>query len=154
MHFSFNNTSPINLMPSPETYRDQLIHRGYGYPLWNPNPHQEPPVELADGLCYPSAILLFNARILIRTKTTVGYIEHGKFLKLFNARLPLNDPSNRRGVPQNHTPLDLQEYRLESIPSLPFYLSSHTSSEKGAEGGVAVTYVLSFHFFPLYASVF
>ena len=36
-------------MPPAETYRDLLMHRGYGYPLWEPNPREALPVELADG---------------------------------------------------------------------------------------------------------
>ena len=37
----------------------------------------------------------------------VGYIKFGKFHKLFNARLPLNDPSNQQGFPDGHVPLQL-----------------------------------------------
>ena len=39
----------LQAMPPAETYRDLLMHRGYGYPLWEPNPREAPPVELADG---------------------------------------------------------------------------------------------------------
>ena len=37
----------------------------------------------------------------------MGYIKFGKFHKLFNARLPLNDPSNQQGFPDGHVPLQL-----------------------------------------------
>ena len=63
----------------------------------------------------------------------MGYIEDGKFHKLFNARLPLDDPSNRRGVPPGHIPLQLEEHTLDPIPSLPYYISSQTSSGEGAD---------------------
>ena len=32
-----------------EIYRDLLTPRGNGYPLWEPDPRGQPPVELADG---------------------------------------------------------------------------------------------------------
>ena len=66
----------------------------------------------------------------------MGYVEHGKFYKLFNARLPLDDPSNQRGVPPGHIPLQLEEDRLEPIPGLPFFISSQTSSGAGADASL------------------
>ena len=36
-------------MTSADIYRDLLTRRGNGYPLWEPDPREKPPVELADG---------------------------------------------------------------------------------------------------------
>lgn len=68
----------------------------------------------------------------------MGYVEDGKFYRLFNARLPLDDPRNRRGVPLHYIPLEVEEDTLGSIPRLPFYLSSQTSSGAGADVSVTV----------------
>ena len=66
----------------------------------------------------------------------MGYVEYGKFHKLFNARLPLDHPSNELGVPPGHIPLQLREYTLDPIPSLPSFISSQTSSEAGADASL------------------
>ncbi|GJE89753.1 hypothetical protein PsYK624_058590 [Phanerochaete sordida] len=59
-------------------YAEQLVSRGYGLPLWRPepaNPMDE--VEIGD----------------------VGYVSEGEFIRLFNAMRPADDPLNADGVP-------------------------------------------------------
>ena len=70
------------------TFRDQLAiaHPALGYALWEPDPGEHPPVEVAD----------------------VGFVSQGKFQRLFNALLPANHQSHQRfGVPENYEPLQL-----------------------------------------------
>lgn len=60
-------------------YAEQLVGRGYGLPLWHPEP-AEPfgEVEIGD----------------------VGYVSEGTFIRLFNALRPADDPINADGVPE------------------------------------------------------
>ena len=53
-------------MPPAETYRDLLMHRGYGYPLWEPNPREALPVELADGT-FQGPLCAYSCQTLICT---------------------------------------------------------------------------------------
>ena len=60
-------------------YAEQLVGRGYGLPLWHPEPTQNfGEVEIGD----------------------VGYISEGTFIRLFNALRPAGDPANAGGVPE------------------------------------------------------
>ena len=64
-------------------FRDKLAikYPAYGHALWDPLRHT---IEVGD----------------------VGYVLHGKFLRLFNALLPANHPSHEKsGVPESHEPL-------------------------------------------------
>ena len=61
-------------MVAYETYAASLVSKGHGYPLWEPDPGECAPVELAD----------------------VGYTSEGGFTKLFNASAGIDDPSNDR----------------------------------------------------------
>ncbi|KAF8575467.1 hypothetical protein K439DRAFT_1369932, partial [Ramaria rubella] len=68
-------------------YVNQLILQKEGYPLWDPDPQNEPAVEIAD----------------------VGYIKNGAFVRLFNASRPYGDKSNKYGVPEFYVPLEIGE---------------------------------------------
>jgi hypothetical protein len=72
-----------------DTYRDQLgkAYPGFGHALWGPGPGcARPPVEVGD----------------------VGYIHTGGFIRLFNALLPKDHPSQTRGVPEYYEQLQPQ----------------------------------------------
>jgi hypothetical protein len=66
-------------------YANQLIHKHNSYPLWDPDPQEQPAVEMAD----------------------VGYVWKGKFIRLFNAIKQPGDPSNTYGVPSPYRPLEV-----------------------------------------------
>ena len=71
-----------------DIFREQLAIRfpGYGHALWEPDP----------GDLY---------RLL--GVGDVGYISEGRFHRLFNILLPVDDPSHRNfGVPYNHKPFE------------------------------------------------
>ena len=90
-------------MVAHTTYADALISKGHGYPLWEPNPGQYAPVELAD----------------------VGYLQDGAFVKLFNASKPRGDLSNQLGLPDGHIPLEVgQILRKEPLRKKPEHISS------------------------------
>ena len=75
-------------MPSPwDTYAEALKEQGYGYPLWYPGCPGE--VELGD----------------------VGYIENGRFCRLFNV---LEKELNKHEVPKSFEPLDLPEEHYQT----------------------------------------
>ena len=74
-------------------YAEQLVGRGYGLPLWRPepaNPLDE--VEIGD----------------------VGYISEGEFIRLFNATKPADHSLNSRGVPKGFTVLEPSAWLLRS----------------------------------------
>ncbi|KAH9032017.1 hypothetical protein EDB85DRAFT_1957290 [Lactarius pseudohatsudake] len=69
-----------------DTFREELAkaYPGFGHALWEPDPGEDPPVEVGD----------------------VGFIREGQFHRLFNALLPEDHESHERfGVPENHEPL-------------------------------------------------
>jgi len=70
-----------------DIFRDQLAlkYPSFGHALWEPTPVESsyPCVEVGD----------------------VGYIQQGRFHRLFNALLPTNDSSNNLGAPVSHVPL-------------------------------------------------
>lgn len=59
-------------------YAEQLVSRGYGLPLWYPEPSKFGEVEIGD----------------------VGFVDDGSFIRLFNALHPADHPMNARGVPE------------------------------------------------------
>ncbi|KAF8516341.1 hypothetical protein BU17DRAFT_50957, partial [Hysterangium stoloniferum] len=70
-------------MTAQEIYAERLLHAKRGQPLWNADPYEDLPVEIAD----------------------VGYVRDGTWIRLFNASKPKEDPYNsvlRPGVPTNH----------------------------------------------------
>jgi hypothetical protein len=102
-------------MPRPQaahkTYAKALIQKLHGYPLWEPDPGSYAAVEIAD----------------------VGYISRGAFIKLFNASKDANDPSNRLGLPDGHTPLVIGEVQRTTALSKEDHISSEGVSLIGAE---------------------
>ena len=99
-------------MVAHRTYANALITKGHGYPLWEPNPGEYAPVELAD----------------------IGYIHDGGFVKLFNASKSRDDWSNRLGFPKEHIPLQVGDVqRKEPLPKKPAHISSKGVSERGAD---------------------
>jgi hypothetical protein len=95
-------------------YANQLIPKGHGHPLWEPDPGLEPAVELAD----------------------VGYLKDGGFIRLFNASKQLGDSSNAFGVPKGYEPLTVTPSdirRRNPLPRKPEYISSEGVVDKGAE---------------------
>jgi hypothetical protein len=99
-------------MVASETYANALVSQGYGHPLWEPDPGEYPPVELAD----------------------VGYISDGGFIKLFNTSAGINDPSNSLGLPPGHNLLSIGRIqRRAPLPKAPEYISSEGVSEKGVD---------------------
>ena len=67
-------------------YAKQLFTRGYGYPLWHPEPTRGE-IEIGD----------------------VGYRRDGAFWRLFNATLPKNHPKHEEnGVPESYQPFHIR----------------------------------------------
>lgn len=58
-------------------YAEQLVGRGYGLPLWHPEPTKFGEVEIGD----------------------VGFVSEGQFIRLFNAMQSADHAVNARGVP-------------------------------------------------------
>ena len=99
------------------TYANALFSKGHGYPLWEPNPGEYAPVELAD----------------------IGYLRDGGFVKLFNASRPRDDWSNRLGLPDGHNPLQVGDiHRKEPLPKRPEHISSEGVSGIGGDFSVTV----------------
>ncbi|KAJ3554389.1 hypothetical protein NM688_g3138 [Phlebia brevispora] len=117
-----------------EIYAKQLSSYSYGYPLW-----------------FPDAISTAGEPQL----GDVGYINNGRFLRLFNITVGPGHPWNRRyGVPHNFTPLCLpEEYTLDE----PRYLTpnlfqsrsvktTRTAAQLAIEGPAYAQLGLSFQF--------
>lgn len=67
-----------------QVYARELRSHNYGEPLWQPEPSQYGEVLIGD----------------------VGFIEDGRFYRLFNAALPADDPVNAEfGVPDGFSTL-------------------------------------------------
>ena len=72
-----------------DIFRDELAtkYSAYGHALWEPSPGESyTSVEIGD----------------------VGFIDKGRFHRLFNILLSGDDPSHQDGVPQGHEPLVLR----------------------------------------------
>ena len=83
-------------MDDYDVFREQLAikHPSYGHALWVPGPRNpDMPVQVGD----------------------VGFTRRGKFHRLFNALLPVDDPSHEFGVPEYHEPL---------VPNVPNHLDT------------------------------
>lgn len=101
-------------------YAEQLRMHGHGEPLWQPEPRPE------------------DGEVLIGD---VGFIEDGRFYRLFNARFPADHPINKDGVPDGFVPLEYNERALlqkneNYLGPTPLY-SKSVSTNKGAVGGGA-----------------
>ena len=75
----------VKSLKASEIYASQLVHLGYGHPLWYPEPTKSGDVEIGD----------------------VGYIDDGHFYRLFNACRARSHPLNKDGVPDGFKPLRL-----------------------------------------------
>ena len=86
-------------MSTHRTYAKQLEILGYGYALYEPNPMDDyDRVRVGD----------------------VGYIQKGKFMKLFNIFEPLDDAGNpiNRNVPDLFEPLPEEFREISSLEPL------------------------------------
>ena len=104
-----------------EVYQSTLRERGYGTPLWTPEPS---PLEVLIG--------------------DVGFIdEGGSWNRLFNILHPADDETvNHLGVPEGFKPLDMEESKTQ-IKDLPRHLHAgvyETKWIKSArmDGGISV----------------
>lgn len=82
-------------MSTPSSsYAETLVSQGHGHPLWFPEPGKQGDVEIGD----------------------VGFVNEGRFIRLFNVMLPATDPVNARGVPDDFTVLEVDNegHHLES----------------------------------------
>ncbi|KAI0633109.1 hypothetical protein C8Q77DRAFT_1040359, partial [Trametes polyzona] len=71
-----------------DIYAEQLVHLGYGHPLWVPDPAPgKPPVEVGD----------------------VGWMNEGEFLPLFNAFREEHDAQPLGAVPVDFVPLNVHD---------------------------------------------
>jgi hypothetical protein len=103
-----------------EVYARQFISKGYGMPLWQPEPTKFGEVLIGD----------------------IGFLQNGCFYRLFNATKPSDDPINRYcGVPTDFVPLVYNEATFlhtvdRYLPPGPLCSSSVTHTE--LKGGAVV----------------
>jgi hypothetical protein len=108
-------------MVAYETYANALITKGHGHPLWEPDPGDDPDVELGD----------------------VGYIHDGRFIRLFNASAGSDDPRNYLGLPQGHSPLPVgRTTRRTPLPKEPHYIASEGIQSTGADLSITAGQVI------------
>ena len=81
-----------------DTYRDQLASLYHGHALWLPDP----------------AGLYDQVRV-----GDVGLVRQGHFLRIFNALLPRDDPTQVYGVPEGFVPLNMGPYQNIRTVNLP-----------------------------------
>ncbi|KAI0729097.1 hypothetical protein BC629DRAFT_1302809 [Irpex lacteus] len=86
-------------LAAADIYADQLLLKGYGYPLWFPEP-------------YPTDV---DGEIFVGH---VGHICRGSFHTLFNVRWSSSHSANPMGLPQGFEPLEFPP-RLLWNPSAP-----------------------------------
>lgn len=77
----------VKPLKASEIYASQLVHLGYGHPLWHPEPTKFGDVEIGD----------------------IGYIDDGCFYRLFNAIRSRDDPVNKDVVPTGFVQLRLPD---------------------------------------------
>jgi hypothetical protein len=99
-------------------YVHELVHLGNGYALWEPNPGNDPEVELAD----------------------VGYLEDGAFIRLFNASKDCGDVSNSLGVPERYEPLKVGKFKERGpLPQYPEPIQSRSVTSECVNDGLSGT---------------
>ena len=81
-----------------DTYRDQLASLYHGHALWVPDP----------------AGLYDQVRV-----GDVGYVKQGHFLRMFNALLPADDPTQVYGVPDGFVKLNMGPFHNVRTLNLP-----------------------------------
>ncbi|GJE88442.1 hypothetical protein PsYK624_045250 [Phanerochaete sordida] len=86
----------MSYSPSWVTYAEQLVGRGFGLPLWQPEAEPGPygDVQIGD----------------------VGFVSEGQFIRLFNAMYPADHPINVYGVPQNFVVLQPDRRHFRTRP--------------------------------------
>ncbi|EIN11258.1 hypothetical protein PUNSTDRAFT_131428 [Punctularia strigosozonata HHB-11173 SS5] len=94
-------------MAAAEVYAQQLYRLGHGLSAWEP----EHEVQIGD----------------------VGFIQDGRFIKLFNATRAENDPCQRLGVPPYFTPLDLPAHLRDDPYKYFDPMVLHTRSVKNVQ---------------------
>jgi hypothetical protein len=98
-------------------YRDQLTSLSQGLALWDPTP----PKDIYDNVSIGD----------------VGYVQGGRFIRMFNVMLPWDDPSNKKlGEPDPYESLDCGPFtntlkgRLnKSDDYFSRYVSAHTNAD-------------------------
>ncbi|RDX43503.1 hypothetical protein OH76DRAFT_1192777 [Lentinus brumalis] len=106
-----------------DIYAKELLHLGFGHPLWIPEPSPESgEVQLGD----------------------VGYLSQGKFCFLFNCMRGADDQVNRRGVPEGFEvfippdgPVEESANTIRNIIQNKLLLSKHARSVK-AEASISL----------------
>lgn len=74
--------------PTAHVYAEQLIRCGHGLPLWMPEPTLLGEIMIGD----------------------VGFVQNGRFFRLFNVLRAADDPVNRQhGVPKGFVRLEIDE---------------------------------------------
>jgi hypothetical protein len=75
-------------------YREQLSSQYHGHALWDPNP--------VEGLFTdPGHVSIGD----------VGYLDNGAFMRIFNVKLPRDDPSNKFiEIPEGYKPLKKEHF--------------------------------------------
>ncbi|EKM58725.1 uncharacterized protein PHACADRAFT_182971 [Phanerochaete carnosa HHB-10118-sp] len=82
--------------PAWSVYAEQLVGRGYGLPLWHPEPTLEQgEIKVGD----------------------VGFVSEGQFIRLFNAMNSEEDPINAGGVPKGFAVLKPHRRHFFSAPT-------------------------------------
>jgi hypothetical protein len=107
-----------------DTYRDQLASLFHGHALWVPDP----------------AGLYDRVRV-----GDVGYVKQGHFLRMFNALLPDDDPTQVYGVPEEFVPLNMGAFHnIRTLNLSQGDYCSHTVSVDHGDGHQA-KYVTSYY---------
>jgi hypothetical protein len=75
-------------------YREQLVSQYHGHALWDPNPVQ--------------GLFTDPGRVSIGD---VGYLDDGAFMRIFNVKLPRDNPSNEFiEIPEGYKPLEREHF--------------------------------------------
>lgn len=82
---------PANIKPA-FVYADQLVGKGYGLPLWQPDPPREGEIQIGD----------------------VGVLDDGRFIRLFNAMQNARHILNINGVPKGFKQLHIKDKAIQS----------------------------------------
>ncbi|KAF8530100.1 hypothetical protein BU17DRAFT_35795 [Hysterangium stoloniferum] len=108
-------------MTAREIYTERLLHVKRGQPLWNADPHNELPVEIAD----------------------VGYVRDGAWIRLFNASKPVEDPHNKLhpSIPTNHVSLFTGTIKQGGLSKSSPIMSKEVK-RIGIHGNVSAGYVI------------
>ena len=97
-----------------DIYQEHLSYLSQGLALWSPNPVESIYDQVSIG--------------------DVGYVQEGRFIRMFNVTLPWDDMSNRKfGEPDPYEPLKLDSHTISRTPfDTADYCSSSVSREENA----------------------